>query len=323
MTVRAYKYLIEAAERRAGISRGRWPMRVVVTGASSSPGFKAVVEFAARGFEVVGTYNRNVPPGVDGAEFVRLDLADLGALSEFVRRVRPDVVVHMVAVGDVDLCEVERGVAWRVNVEATRALVAAARRVGARFVYLSTDYVFDGERGLYGEDDVPSPVNFYGLTKLVAEEAVRSLGEGFLIVRTSSIYGFGPGRPNFGRVLVERLSRGEEVYALVDQYLSPTLNTLLARAIVELVDKGLWGGVFHVAGPRLSRFEFAVKLARRFGFDAGRIRPAYMRDMRWVARRPRDSSLDVSRARSVLSTRFYDLDYSLDLLYSEYVSTQR
>lgn len=290
-------------------------MRAVVTGASSSPGFKTAVELVARGYEVYALYNSH-PVDIPGAKAVKLDLTQFDEVAHFLAEVKPDVVFHMASIGDVDLCERERGLAWRINVEATRLLVKMAARRGFYLLYLSTDYVFDGERGMYKEGDVPNPVNFYGLTKLVAEEAVQTLDK-YAVVRTSAIYGLGAGRKNFGKFLLEALSRGQEVKALVDQWLSPTLNTLLAKAVVEIVEKGLTG-VFHVAGERVSRFEFAVRLAEKFGFDASLVKPMEMREVGWFAKRPRDSSLDSSKARALLSTEFHSLDYSLEVLRREY-----
>jgi len=291
-------------------------MRVLLTGASSSPGFKTLIELAGRGFEVYAVYNTNpVAFESDSVRALKLDLTDFGRVVEVFREVRPDAVVHMAALGDVDLCERDRGLAWRVNVDATRVLVKQASKSGSAFLYLSTDYVFDGERGMYREEDAPNPVNFYGLTKLVAEELVKTLDRS-IVVRTSAIYGFGMGRKNFGKYLVEALSSGQEVRALVDQWLSPTLNSLLAKAVVELLERELWG-VYHVAGERVSRYDFALRLARRFGFDASLIKPARMEEMKWYARRPRDSSLDCSRARAMLRTEFHSLDYSLEVLHQE------
>lgn len=296
-------------------------MIVLVTGGSSTPGFRIVEEFASAGYRVVAQYNEHEIPEVGGVERVRVDFRDISKVLELVNRVRPDVIIHTAAIGDVDRCETERELAWRVNVEATLALVKGASRFGTYFLYLSTDYVFDGERGQYKEDDIPNPVNYYGLTKLIAESIVRGGLERFSIVRTSHIYGFGPGRKNFARVVIESLSRGQRVRALTDQWLSPTLNTLLARAIRELVEIG-YTGVIHVAGEKISRYDFAKAIAKRFGFDENLIEPITTKDLQFKAKRPKDSSLDSSKARSLLKTDFHTLRGSLDVLYREWLETK-
>ena len=293
-----------------------------MTGFSSSPGFKTGLELSRRGFDVFGIYNTHEPPSIENVKKIRLDLTDSESVISFLNEVKPDIVIHMAALGDVDRCEQDRELAWRVNVESTRTLAKYCAKHGIPMIYLSTDYVFDGERGLYREDEPPCPVNYYGLTKLVAEEVVKSLVDKFLIIRTSAIYGLGPGRPNFGKVLIEKLSKGEKVRALVDQYLSPTLNTLLAKAVVELLEKNYWNDILHIAGERVNRYEFAIKLAEKFGFNKELIEPIYMKDIQWKARRPRDSSLDVSKARKLLTVDFYTLDNALRILYEEYTKRE-
>jgi dTDP-4-dehydrorhamnose reductase len=293
-------------------------MRILVTGGSSTPGFRIVEELAKAGYKVFAQYNEHEIPNMNNVAKVKADFRDLEKVAQLVRETKPGVVVHTAAIGDVDKCEVDKELAWRVNVEATLALVKEASRVDAYFLYLSTDYVFDGERGLYREDDVPNPVNYYGFTKLVAENIVRSGLNRYAVIRTSHIYGFGMGRKNFARVVVESLSQGQKVRALVDQWLSPTLNTLLAKAIREIIEKD-YTGVIHIAGERISRYDFAKAIARRFGFDENLIEPITMKDIQFKAKRPRDSSLDTSRARSILKIDFYTLKNSLEIFYREWI----
>jgi len=293
-------------------------MRVLVTGGSSTPGYRIVEEFAKAGYKVFAQYNEHEIPDMGNVTKVKADFRDLEKVAQIVRETKPDIVIHTAAIGDVDRCEVDKELAWRVNVEATLALVKESSKINAYFLYLSTDYIFDGERGLYREDDAPNPVNYYGLTKLVAENIVRSGLSKYAIVRTSHIYGFGMGRKNFARAVVESLSQGQKVRALVDQWLSPTLNTLLAKAIKELIEAN-YIGVIHVAGERISRYDFAKAIAKRFGFDENLIEPITMRDIQFKAKRPRDSSLDTARARSILKTDFYTLKNSLEVFYREWL----
>ena len=172
-------------------------------------------------------------------------------------------------------------------------------------------------RDRYREGDVPSPVNYYGLTKLLGEESVRMSGVLYCIVRVSAVWGSPPGKVNFARFVVDRLREGGVVRALVDQYVSPSNNRLLAKALAEIVELRPLG-VLHVAGERMSRYEFAVRLAEAFGLPVENVHEASVKDMRWLAHRPHDSSLDTSRARRLLETRFYDMDLALEVFRSEY-----
>jgi len=293
-------------------------LKVLVTGGSSTPGYRIVQEFTKAGYKVITQYNEHEIPEIEGVEKVKVDFLDLNKLVDFVNMVKPEVIIHTAALGDVDKCESDKELAWRVNVDATLILTRESLKYNAYFLYLSTDYVFDGERGLYREEDIPNPVNYYGLTKLIAENIVRSALSRYSIVRTSHIYGFGMGRINFARAVVELLSKGQRVRALVDQWLSPTLNTLLAKAIRELIEIE-YTGVIHVAGERVSRYDFAKAIARKFSFNEGLIEPTTMRDIHFKAKRPRDSSLDVSKARKLIKTDFYTLENSLNVFYSEWL----
>jgi dTDP-4-dehydrorhamnose reductase len=293
-------------------------LKVLVTGGSSTPGFRITQEFAKAGYKVIAQYNEHEIPEIEGVEKVKVDFRDYSKLVDLINSVKPDIIIHTAALGDVDKCESDRELAWKVNVDATLILVKEALKHNAYFLYLSTDYVFDGERGLYREEDIPNPINYYGLTKLIAESIVRSALSRYSIVRTSHIYGFGMGRINFARAVVESLSKGQKVRALVDQWLSPTLNTLLAKAVRELVEME-YVGVIHVAGVRVSRYDFAKAIARKFGFNEGLIEPITMKDIQFKARRPRDSSLDVSKARKLLKTDFYTLENSLNVFHSEWL----
>ncbi len=294
-------------------------MRVLLTGASGLLGHRLVEELCRRGYEVIATYNRTPPMAKLGkVRWVKLDVTDTLSLEDLVLKSRPDVVIHAAAYTDVDGCEVNREYAWRVNVDATRSIVRACRVVKSYIIYISTDYVFDGEKGMYKEDDVPNPINFYGLTKLVAEEIVKCSDLLYTIVRTSAIYGVGPGKLNFATYVANKLMEGEEVRAVEDQYVSPTLNVALARAVAELVEIRPMG-VLHVAGERCSRYEFAKMIARLLGANEDLVKPVKMRDMKWKARRPRDSSLDTSKARDLISlTTVFDLRESLSIFIDEY-----
>ncbi|MEZ0394093.1 MAG: dTDP-4-dehydrorhamnose reductase [Desulfurococcaceae archaeon] len=270
-----------------------------VTGATGLLGFSLVEELVARGYKVYATHHRAGPLGMGDVSWIYVDLGDPDTIIAAVREASPDVVVHAAAYTDVDGCELNKEQAYRINYEATRAVAAAAQREGSGLIYISTDYVFDGLRGMYREGDVPNPVNYYGLTKLLGEVAVASsLPNRSLIVRVSGLYGYSPtGKKNFGMAALERLMKGEPVNAFHDQYLSPTYTYHLAKSIAKAIEKGLTGLV-HVAGDRASRYEFALMLAEALGADRSLVNAVSLESARLPARRPRDSSLDTALARS-------------------------
>ena len=292
-------------------------MKVLITGASSLPGYRAVLAALERGHEVLALhFSHDVPVEHPKLRKIKLDITDTLRLQDLVLKERPEAVIHAAALGDVDECERNRELAWRVNVTSTIALALAAEVVNAFMLYLSTDYVFDGERGMYSEREPPNPVNYYGLTKLMGEVAVQARCSRWSIVRASSIYGMGPGRMNFAKFLVEKLSRGERVRALVDQYTSPSQAALLAEAMIEILEKRMVG-VFHVVGERMSRYEFALRVAKALGFDESLISPARIEEFKWFAKRPKDSSLSFEETRSKISCDFYSTGKALETLKAE------
>lgn len=282
-------------------------MRVLVTGSSSLPGFRIWKIFEEKGGEVLPLcFEHRIK------NCISLDITS--SLSPSIINFKPEVIIHTAAYGDVDGCEVNKERAYRVNVLGTLNVFKLAREASSFLIYLSTDYVFDGERGDYKEYDIPNPVNYYGLTKLLGE-AIVSSGEG-AIVRASSIYGFGSGRSNFAKFLFERLSKGEKVKALVDQFTTPTQASLLAEAIYEIAKRGI-KGVHHVVGEKMSRFEFAITLAKALSLNEDLIDRAKMEEFNWKAKRPRDSSLSCSFTMERLSTDFHSKERAMEALKKE------
>jgi dTDP-4-dehydrorhamnose reductase len=276
-------------------------LRILVTGAGGLVG-SAVVSLASPRHRVYSTFNEHPP--AEGTP-VKLDLLEREKIEATVKKVSPDAIIHTAALTDVDRCEREQELATRVNQDATKTLSDSARKAGAFMLYVSTDYVFDGATGMYTEESEPNPVNFYGLTKLKGELSVKSSGAEFCIARGSVIYGAHPaaGKANFALWIADKLRNGEHVRVLEDQYVSPTLNLSLAAMILEAVERRMTG-TFHLAGAsRVSRLEFARALADTLGLDVTLIDPARMEEMRWPAKRPKDSSLDVSKASSSLTSK--------------------
>jgi len=277
---------------------------ILVTGVSSLPGWGIAFELLRAGYEVLGVYKDHP---VEGIQAVRYDL--LQDPRGIIKLYKPDVLVHTASIGSADLCEDNKEFCYRFNVIASRELIMEAYRSGSRIVYLSTDYVFDGFKGLYREDDVPRPINFYGLTKLLAEQAVLTLVG--CVIRVSAVFGPGPGRLNFAKVVYEKLSRGEVVEAAVDQYLSPTFNLYIGRALTKLLGLRENAGILHVAGPRLSRYEYALLVARVFKFRSDLIKPTTMDKIPYKAPRPRDSSLSNLKAINITGLDLNNIESAL------------
>ena len=249
---------------------------------------------------------------------IKLDLTDCESLLKVISKRKPDAVIHTAAYTDVDGCEINRDLAWKVNAEATKHIAMASTKVGAHVTYVSTDYVFDGEKGLYSEEDQPNPISHYGYTKLKGEESIREHSKEWCITRASVIYGWGPKHKlNFATWLINNLNQGKEVKILTDQYVSPTLNTNLAEMLLEIAERKIAGSLHTAGATRISRHEFALKLAEVFNLNMGLVKPAKMDEMPWKAKRPRDSSLNVSKALALLNQKPLKLNQALEMMKRE------
>ena len=251
-------------------------MRIVVTGADGQLGVELVRALAPQG-EVLGTT-------IDD-----LDLRE-ASCAERVAALRPDWVVHAAAATDVDGCERDAAGAFAVNGEGTRRIAEGCRRANAGLVYVSTDYVFDGEKDRpYLEADDPGPLNVYGRSKLAGEEATRALAPRWAIVRTAWLYGV-HGK-NFVKTILDRARAGQPLRVVDDQVGSPTYAADLAEGIALLLAGG-HTGVFHLTNSgACSWFAFAREIVRLAGFDPGIVTPMTSAELDRPARRPARSIL--------------------------------
>lgn len=242
-----------------------------------------------------------------------LDITQTPGALELMVKLRPSVVVHTAAETNVDLCETDHEHARRINVEGTANVVEGCMKVGTRMIFISTDYVFDGIKGNYSEIDQPNAISYYGLSKLEAERIVTSkLPDNALIIRTSVLYGWHPNRPNFATWVIKSLREHQTLRVVKDHINSPTLADNLASAIRVAIERNS-GGLLHVAGSeRISRFDFACRIAKSFDLDENLLVPVEMRDLSWAAKRPRDSSLDVAKAEKELGIELFNVSRGLE-----------
>lgn len=269
---------------------------LLLTGSTGFLGLRLGPALASR-WRVVGAART-----ASGPDSVTMDLEDPESVRRAFESVRPDAVVHSGAMAKPDDCEREPERAARVNRDAARVLAGLCGRAGVRLVHLSTDLVFDGEKGMYSEDDPPNPISVYGRTKLEAEEAVLAAAPGAVVLRVATLYGRPLGAARcFVDELRGKLSRGEPAGAFTDQWRSATAADFLHEPLLRLLDDPELEGVYHWGGAeRVTRFELALALCRVFGWDERLVRPTRYADTRPPARRPRDSSLDSSRLAGLL-----------------------
>ena len=273
-------------------------MRALVIGASGQVGASLMDALRARGHEARGTYAKHPAPGLDP-----LDLSDHAAVARAVGAAHPDWILCPAGLSHVDYCEDHPDEAMAANRDGPAAAARAAEALGAGFVYYSSDYVFDGVGGPFGEDHAPHPLCVYGRSKHEGEQAVLAACRRAVIIRTSVVYGPERQEKNFVCQLIRACREGREFRLAVDQRASPSYNPDVALASVELCERGL-SGLWHVAGPEvLDRYAFAALVCKEFGLDASRLSAVTTASLGQKARRPLEGGLEVGKAQGRLTTR--------------------
>lgn len=273
-------------------------MRALVIGASGQVGAALLKLLRQRGDQAHGTHAGHPEPGL-----VHLDVTDHAAVGRAVADARPDWVFCPAGLSHVDYCEDHPEEAFAINRDGPRAAALAAQTAGAGFVFYSSDYVFDGVGGPFGEGDAPRPLSIYGGSKWEGEQAVASACKRSIIIRTSVVYGPERQEKNFVYQLIRACREGRPFTPAVDQRASPSYNPDVAAASVELATRELLG-LWHVAGSQvLDRHAFALLVCREFGLDASRLTPVRTAELGQKARRPLDGGLKVGKAQGALTTR--------------------
>ena len=273
-------------------------MRALVIGASGQVGAALLHALRSRGHEARGTHAQHAAPGLE-----HLNITDHAAVARAVARARSDWIFCPAGLSFVDYCEDHPDDAMAANRDGPAAAARAAEQIGAGFVYYSTDYVFDGKGGPFGEDDAPRPLCVYGRSKHEGEQAVLGACRRAIVIRPSVVYGPERQEKNFVYQLIRASRAGQGFRLAVDQKASPSYNPDVAAASVELAENDL-AGIWHVAGPEvLDRYDFALRICREFGLDTSRLTSVTTAALMQKAPRPLDGGLKVAKAQARLKTR--------------------
>jgi dTDP-4-dehydrorhamnose reductase len=284
-----------------------------VTGSAGLVG-QQVVKDLSKSNQVFSCYNESKPENGDS---VKMDLKNYELVSSVLTEIKPDVVIHLGAMTGVDICEKEKTAASEINTKATEIIAKECLKLNSFLVYVSTDYVFDGNFGMYKEDDVANPLGFYGKSKLEGEKAVQNFSTNWCIARTSTPFGLHPTKKSFPMWVIENLQKQKQIDVLIDQFTSPTYIPNLSRMLIEISERRITG-IIHAAGAsKISRYQMASMISDKLNLDGTLLKQISMNKMKWVAQRPKDSSLDVSRASSILNEKPQKIDQSLNLFIDE------
>lgn len=279
--------------------------RVLITGANGLLG-QELVRLMSRypEYDVLATA-RDANPRFDGCScgYAPLDITDVAGIRRVFQDFTPGVVINCAAMTQVDDCETDRDTCWKVNADAVENLAKHCDQVGAQLIQVSTDFVFDGEDGPYREDARPNPLSYYGKSKQAGENAARGAGlEKWAIARTVLVFGTGEdlGRSNFVLWVIDKLSNGDSIHVVTDQWRTPTYAPDLAAGIERIARYGK-SGVFHVSGrDYMSVYEFAKVIAEVFDLDGGLIHPTDGSQFQQKADRPAKSGFIILKAETEL-----------------------
>ncbi|MDD4182778.1 MAG: SDR family oxidoreductase [Candidatus Omnitrophica bacterium] len=281
---------------------------ILITGGSGLLGSN-IVKIAVSKFNVHATYNSN-KVSMKGASFLQADLADKQNISR-IKNIKPDFIINCSALTNIDYCQEHPAEAYRNNVMLSINIAEAARDIGAYLIHISTDNVFDGQKGNYKEEDTTGPINIYGKTKLEAEREILSLYPQACIVRTN-IYGWNKlGKLSLAEWMLGELRNSRKLPAFKDVYFSPILVNCLAGILFELEEKK-YNGILHVAASQsCSKLDFAYALAEVFGINKNLINPVSVSAHNFKAPRPKNLSLDASKAEKILRHRLPNISEGL------------
>jgi dTDP-4-dehydrorhamnose reductase len=274
-------------------------------------------------FDVYGSYNlRN--PNFDSIKTFQLDVQNNDKTKDILLDINPDILINAMALNSVDYCETHPNEAKKINIDITERLCNIANSIGAKFVHMSTDSVFDGTKdSSYTEDDVPNPINVYGHTKLMGEKIVLQDPRN-LVVRTSVLYGWmikklsniqsSSMKPtNFAQWLIQKLQSNEKVKIITDEYSSPIIADDFAVSILHLI-KGNYSGLYHSAPEiKISRYDFSVKLAEHLNLNSKLIQPTTTKELGRGVITALNKCLNSTKIRSTGFT-FLSLEESFELL---------
>jgi dTDP-4-dehydrorhamnose reductase len=277
--------------------------KILITGCNGLLGQWLVQDLLGRGYEVVGVSKGagRLQPA-ERFSYYEADITDDFGIQQILEKEKPHTIVHAAAVTQPDECQLNREHCEAVNVRATAQLLLSAEEHSSHFIYLSTDFVFDGEKGNYAEDDAMNPVNWYGFTKVQAEGIVETSTIPFAIIRTCLVYGkaLNGTRNNIITWVRNSLAEGKLIKVVNDQWRTPTYVEDLVKGVILIIEKEATGS-FHIAGSdRVTPYDMALATAAICGLNNALIEKVDASVFSQPAKRPPQTGLDISKARREL-----------------------
>ncbi len=279
-------------------------LKVVITGSNGLLGqnLLSLLLKEKESYAVFGFSRGENRSGREDFEYVSMDITNKELLREKLLEIQPNFIINTAAMTHVDVCETNREECFDLNVNAVGYLTAICSEINAHLIHISTDFIFDGEKGNYAEDDLANPLSYYGETKLLSEKLLERSSINFTILRTILVYGLvhKMSRSNIVLWVRESLEQGKEITIVNDQFRTPTHVEDLALACKLSLDKEATG-IFNIASSQLlSVYEIAQEIALTFNLDASLIKPIATATLNQKASRPPKTGFDLSKTNRIL-----------------------
>lgn len=291
--------------------------KILVTGANGLLGQHLISRLGAGGYRILAAGRGVARIAFEGAvEYHSVDLTDFSSVRQLIKTESPDIIVHAAAMTQVDECELNRDSSRLINVSATANLLEAAAGCRTHFIFLSTDFVFDGVKGNYREDDEPHPVNWYGETKLMGEQLVGDYPGLWSIARTCLLYGIisGSSRSNIISWIISSLKKNHHIRVVNDQVRTPTLVSDFAKGIQLIIEKQA-PGCFHLSGREImTPYQLAIETADYFSLDRSLIEAVDAGSFSQPGQRPLKTGFVIEKAERLLDFSPVDLQAGLKSL---------
>jgi len=292
--------------------------KVLITGSNGLIGQKLVERFLIeKDYEIIASsFSENVIPRKEGYQFELMDVTNQVEVEYILNRYKPEVVIHSAAATQVAFCETQQPEVWKTNVEGTEILAKSTEKIGSQLILLSSDFVFDGRKGPYTEEDKIFPVNYYGKTKLEAEKVAVKYSKNAAIVRTCLVYGtnFTMRRSNFVLWVKYCLEKNGKIRVNNDQWRTPTLAEDIAEACLSIF-KLKARGIYNIAGAEnLKVLDFANLIADHYKLDKELITDIASEDLEEIGIRPLKTGLIIDKAISELGYKPHTIKEGLKII---------
>jgi dTDP-4-dehydrorhamnose reductase len=293
--------------------------KIIVTGGTGLLG-RSLIDILKREHEVIATYvGQYAVANESNVQYVNLDVQDVSGYKRLFVKFKPDIVIHTASIGSPDYAEKNKEITRQINVGGTKTVLSLCEQSGSKFIYISSNGIYDGQHAPYAEDDAASPVNFYGEIKLEGEKVTAASKVISAIIRPNILYGWHhpSERSNIVTLALDKIARNEKFMAYDDVYVMPLFVRECARAIWKIVKMGRYE-TFNIAGrDRVSIYELIKKTAQMFGFDDKLVLPVGPDYFNSLVPRPKDTSYRTDKMEKVLLTRPIGIEEGLLMMNKE------